>query len=59
MHTNKRPGVSGRGRLADSPDLWDIARSVLMMGRCKNSTEGQIYLSHEKSSYPNLAQIKS
>ena len=51
MHTNKRPGVSGRGRLADSSDLWDIARSVLMMGRCKNSTEGQIYLSHEKSSY--------
>ena len=40
MHTNKRPGVSGRGRLADSSDLWDIARSVLMMGRCKNSTEG-------------------
>ena len=29
MHTNKRPGVSGRGRLADSSDLWDIAR-VLM-----------------------------
>lgn len=56
MHTNKRPGVSGRGRLADSSDLWDIARSVLMMGRCKNSTEGQIYLSHEKSSYSKPAQ---
>ena len=56
MHTNKRPGVSGRSRLADSSDLWDIARSVLMMGRCKNSTEGQIYLSHEKSSYSKPAQ---
>ena len=49
MHTNKRSNVSGRGRLADSSDIWDIARSVLMMGRDKNS--GQIYLSHEKSSY--------
>lgn len=37
MHTNKRSNVSGR------------ARSVLMMGRDKNS--GQLYLSHEKSSY--------
>ena len=26
------------------------------MGRCKNSTEGQIYLSHEKSSYSKPAQ---
>ena len=38
MHTNKRANVSGRARLADSSDIWDIARSVLMMG-------------HEKSSY--------
>ena len=49
MHTNKRSNVSGRARLADSSDIWDIARSVLMMGRDKNS--GQLYLSHEKSSY--------
>ena len=49
MHTNKRQGVSGRGRLADSSDIWDMARSVLMMGRGKN--DGKIYLSHEKSSY--------
>ena len=49
MHTNKRQGVSGRARLADSSDIWDIARSVLMMGRSKN--DGKIYLSHEKSSY--------
>ena len=49
MHTNKRSNVSGRARLDDSSDIWDIARSVLMMGRDKNS--GQLYLSHEKSSY--------
>ena len=49
MHTNKRSNVSGRARLADSSDIWDIARSVLMMGRDKNT--GQLYLSHEKSSY--------
>ena len=49
MHTNKRANVSGRARLADSSDIWDIARSVLMMGRDKNSEK--IYLSHEKSSY--------
>ena len=49
MHSNKKMGVSGRARLADSSDIWDIARSVLMMGRDKNS--GQLYLSHEKSSY--------
>lgn len=36
-------------RLADSSDIWDIARSVLMMGRDKNSEK--LYLSHEKSSY--------
>ena len=49
MHTNKRANVSGRARLADSSDIWDIARSVLMMGRDKNSEK--LYLSHEKSSY--------
>jgi len=53
MHTNKKANVSGRARLADSSDLWDIARSVLMMGRDKNS--GQLYLSHEKSSYSRPA----
>ena len=49
MHSNKKMGVSGRARLADSSDIWDIARSVLMMGRDKNSEK--LYLSHEKSSY--------
>lgn len=54
MHTNKKQGVSGRGRLADSSDIWDIARSVLMMGRDRNS--GQTYISHEKSSYSKQQQ---
>ena len=49
MHTNKKQGISGRARLADSSDLWDIARSVLMMGYSKN--DDKIYISHEKSNY--------
>ena len=43
------PGKVLKARLADSSDIWDIARSVLMMGRDKNSEK--LYLSHEKSSY--------
>lgn len=54
MHSNKKQGVSGRARLADSSDLWDMARSVLMMGRSK--ADGKIYLSHEKSSYSRPQQ---
>lgn len=47
MHTNKGTSVSGRKRLSGSTDLWDGARSVLLMGRTKN--EGKVYVSHEKS----------
>ena len=54
MHSNKKMGVSGRARLADSSDIWDMARSVLMMGRAKN--DGKIYLSHEKNSYARPQQ---
>lgn len=54
MHSNKKQGVSGRARLADSSDIWDMARSVLMMGRAKN--DGKIYLSHEKNSYARPQQ---
>lgn len=54
MHSNKKQGVSGRARLADSSDIWDMARSVLMMGCAKN--DGKIYLSHEKSSYARPQQ---
>ena len=49
MHTNKQSGVWGRRRMADSADLWDVARSVLMVG--ETSEEGIGYISHEKSSY--------
>ena len=54
MHSNKKQGVSGRARLADSSDIWDMARSVLMMGHAKN--DGKIYLSHEKNSYARPQQ---
>ena len=48
-HTNKRMGASDRSRLADSADLWDVARSVLMMDY--TGEPGQRYLSHEKNNY--------
>ena len=54
MHSNKKQGVSDRARLADSSDIWDMARSVLMMGR--SNSDGKIYLSHEKSSYSRPQQ---
>ena len=49
MHTNKKLGVSGRTRCADSADIWDIARSVLIVGY---TGEANIhYCSHEKCNY--------
>lgn len=45
-HTNKRKGASGRDRVADSADLWDISRSVLMAGY--TDEQGVRYLSNEK-----------
>ena len=48
-HANKQSGVWGRKRIADSADIWDISRSVIMAGE---TNEGNIrYLSHEKSNY--------
>ena len=41
MHSNKKQGVSGRARLADSSDIWDMARSVLMMGRSNSDGRPQ------------------
>ena len=49
MHTNKQSGIWGRKRLADSSDIWDIARSVLMLG--ETSEKGIRYISQEKSNY--------
>lgn len=48
-HSNKRRGASGRERISDSSDLWDISRSVIMAGFTEN---GEIrYLSNEKNNY--------
>lgn len=47
VHTNKMANVWGRKRMADSSDLWDISRSVLMLG--ETSEPGIRYISQEKS----------
>ena len=52
-HANKQSGVWGRKRLADSADIWDLSRSVLMAG--ETNEKGVRYLSHEKSNYGALA----
>lgn len=49
LHTNKKQNVYGRTRIADSADIWDASRSVLMAGY--TGTKGIMYLSHEKSNY--------
>lgn len=53
LHTNKRQGVFGRNRVADSADIWDISRSVLIVG-C--TQDGKRYLSHEKSNYGEMGE---
>ena len=53
LHTDKRQGTYGRNRVADSADIWDIARSVLIAGTAKDNTR---YLSHEKSNYGELGE---
>lgn len=55
MHGNKKTGVSGRQRLADSADIWDIARSVFMFGVADKETDVR-YISHEKSNYSKLSK---
>ena len=48
-HTNKRKGAWGRDRIADSADLWDVARSVMMSGFTE---EREVrYISNEKNNY--------
>ena len=53
-HTNKRGGVSGRTRLADSADLWDISRSVCFAGA--TADPGVKYFSQEKCNYGALSE---
>lgn len=52
VHTNKKMDAAGRNRMADSADLWDIARSVLITGF--TDERGVRYLSHEKCNYGPL-----
>ena len=48
VHANKGKGVYGRKRLADSADIWDIARCVFL---CGNADKGTFYVSQEKNNY--------
>lgn len=48
-HTNKRVETNARGKISDSADVWDIARSVLMVGRTNEKNVS--YISQEKSNY--------
>lgn len=52
-HSNKRSDAADRGRLADSADIWDGARSVIMVGR---TADGLRYAAQEKSNYSKLAE---
>lgn len=53
VHTNKQVGMWGRKRIADSSDIWDIARSVLIAGEAGNNLR---YLSQEKCNDAPLSQ---
>ena len=53
-HTNKRKGAYGRDRIADSADIWDAARSVIMAGYTEE--QGIRYLSNEKNNYAQLQE---
>lgn len=48
MHTNKMRTVAGRSRIADSSDLWDLARAVFICGRASAEDDNLYYLSVEK-----------
>lgn len=54
-HTNKRVEASGRNIIADSADLWDIARAVYITGYTdRNDMTQPRYISHEKTNYFEL-----
>lgn len=54
-HANKQSNVWGRKRIADSSDIWDSSRSVLMTGIVPDS--GSIrYITHEKSNWGKLGE---
>lgn len=54
VHVNKQSGVYGRKRIADSSDIWDASRSVMMLGETQE--KGVRYLTQEKSNYGRLEQ---
>lgn len=54
-HANKQSGVWGRKRIADSSDIWDSSRSVLMTGIVPDS-DGLRYIAHEKSNWGKLEE---
>lgn len=53
-HTNKRANAYGRNRMADTGDIWDIARSAFIIG--DTGQDGIRYLSHEKCNYGQLME---
>ncbi len=55
MHSNKSRACDGN--VWPTAPTWDMARSVLMMGR--SNSDGKNYLSHEKSSYSRPQQTVS
>lgn len=55
-HSNKRRGTSGRERVSDSSDIWDIARSVMMAGFASETEKDIRYLSNEKNNYDKLQE---
>ena len=54
VHGNKLAGAWGRNRIADSADIWDISRSVIMAGETQEN--GVRYLSHEKSNLSRMGE---
>ncbi|MDE8704062.1 hypothetical protein PZH32_13985, partial [Adlercreutzia equolifaciens] len=54
VHVNKQSGVYGRKRIADSSDIWDSSRAVLMLG--ETPEKGIRYLTQEKSNYGKLGE---
>lgn len=50
-HTNKKD-ATGRNKMSDSSDFWDIARSVLSIGQTRNKTIR--FIAHEKCNYGRL-----
>ena len=50
---NKQSNVWGRKRIADSSDIWDASRSVLLTGMVPKSADLR-YISHEKSNWGKL-----